>query len=42
MRYVFLAFVGLAVAFAVANNSSKGRALKRQLMEHPAEPAKLY
>ena len=42
MRYVFLAFVGLAVAFAVANNSTKGRQIKRQLMEHPAEPAKLY
>jgi hypothetical protein len=42
MRYVFLAFVGLAVAFALTNHSSKGRAIKRQLMEHPAEPAKLY
>ncbi|WP_292974374.1 hypothetical protein [Novosphingobium sp.] len=42
MRYVFLAFAGLAIAIALANYSPKGRALKRQLMEHRAEPAKLY
>lgn len=42
MRYVFIAFVGLAVAFAWANNSTKGRQIKRHLLEHPAEPARLY
>ena len=42
MRYVLLAFAGLAIAIALANNSSKGRQLKRQLMEHPVEPSKLY
>ena len=42
MRYVFLAFAGLAVAIALANNSAKGRQIKRQLMERPVEPARLY
>lgn len=39
MRYVFLAFAGIALAAVWLNTSSHGNKLRRHMMEHPAEPS---
>ncbi len=39
MRYVFLAFAGIALSAVWLNNSSHGNKLRRTMMEHPAEPS---
>ena len=42
MRYVFLAFAGLALGAIWLNSSVQGHKLKHQMMDHPAEPGQLY
>jgi hypothetical protein len=42
MRYVLLAVALLATSIVWLNTSVQGHRIKRQMMEHPEEPAKLY
>jgi len=42
MRYVLYAAIAVAAASVWLNSSHNGNRLKRQMTEHPAEPAQLY
>lgn len=42
MRYVFYAAAALVVVALWFNTSSQGSRIKRQMTEHPADPAQLY
>ena len=42
MRYVLYVAIALAVASVWLNNSHHGSRIKRELSDHPAEPASLY
>jgi hypothetical protein len=42
MRHVLLALAALVAALAWANNSTEGKRIKRQMLEHPDQPARLY
>ena len=42
MRYVFMAAAALAAVLVWLDRSSEGRQLRRQMMDHPEEPARLY
>lgn len=42
MRYVFVAVAALAAAMVWLNQSSDGRQIRRQLMDHPVEIQRLY
>ena len=42
MRYVFIAVAALAIAVAWVNTSQHAARIKRQISDHPAQPAALY
>ena len=42
MRYVLLAFAGIALGAIWLNTSDNGQQLQRKLMAHPEEPGRLY
>lgn len=42
MRYVLLAFAGLALGLIWLNTSGHGQQVHRKLMAHPDEPGRLY
>ena len=42
MRYVLYAAMALVAVSVWLNTSHNGNRIKRQLTEHPAEPASLY
>jgi len=42
MRYVFAAVGALAAVLVWLNQSSDGRQIRRQLMDHPVEVRRLY
>lgn len=42
MRYVLLAFAGIALGAIWLNTSDHGQQLRRQMMAHPEEPGRLY